>query len=286
MAMNVGNMIRRELRRRVPAVAKLESKSRRYTGKGLNNLKLPGNAQLPKGFKAPRGTKLVVPDGAEVPPDTDEVTLDDPDDANGSKKLFIIIGIVMVASLLVVLGFVFVPRGLDWWQDRNSDDTTTTEAPTTTTTITPVTTTTLAPVLVTTWDVGSCVTTAADGSVSPSSCEGADLTVTAAVAYPDDPLTSDEISEAQQILADLGVIITVDGVILKQTRTALDAATLAAGRPIDVGDRVKLAIVRSLSIPDGLDPEGPRIVRMTPAVCGDGIGWIESPDEALCLEAR
>ncbi len=285
MAMNVGNAIRRELRRRVPAVAKLESRSRRYTGKSLNNIKLPGNAQLPKGFKAPRGTKLVVPEGAETTPGSDDVALDDADAGSGSKKLFVIAGIVMAVSLLVVLGFVFVPRGIDWWQDRNSEDTTTTTAAPTTTT-TPITTTTLAPVLVTTWDVGSCVTTAADGLVSPSSCDGADLTVTASVTYSDDPLSTDEISEAQQILADLGVVITVDGVIAKQTRTALDAATLAAGRPIDVGDRVKLAIVRSLAIPDGLDPEGPRIVRMSPAVCGDGIGWIESPDEALCLEAR
>ncbi|MGA1035711.1 MAG: hypothetical protein ACO3VI_10380, partial [Ilumatobacteraceae bacterium] len=143
MAMNVGNAIRRELRRRVPAIAKLESRSRRYTGKSLNNIKLPGNAQLPRGFKAPRGTKLVVPEGAETTPGSDDVALDDADAGSGSKKLFIIAGIVMAVSLLVVLGFVFVPRGIDWWQDRNSEDTTTTAAPTTTTT--PITTTTQTP---------------------------------------------------------------------------------------------------------------------------------------------
>ena len=164
--MNVGNMIRRELRRRVPAVAKLESKSRRYTGKGLNNLKLPNNAKLPKGFKAPKGTRLVVPDGAEVPPEAEDVTLDDPDQGSNSKKLIIVLGILMMVSLLIVLGFVFVPRGIDWWQTRG-DDTTTTEATTTTTTTEVITTTTLAPVLVTTWDVGSCVSENADGTVSP-----------------------------------------------------------------------------------------------------------------------
>ena len=54
VAINVGNLIRRELRRRVGGVAKAESQVRRYTGKGLNNVKLPKNAKLPAGFKAPK----------------------------------------------------------------------------------------------------------------------------------------------------------------------------------------------------------------------------------------
>ena len=285
MAMNVGNMIRRELRRRVPAVAKLESNARRYTGKSLNNIKLPGNAKLPSGFKAPKGTRLVIPEGAEVGPESTDVALEDPDDKKGKKTLLIVVGIVMVVSLLVVAGFVLVPRGIDWWQGRGEVTTTTTEA-TTTTTTTPVTTTTLAPVLISTWDVGTCVTTGDDGLVRPSSCDGADLTVIDAIAPADDELSADELTEVQQILADLGVDITVDGIIGKQTQTAIDAATLATGRPIDVSERVKLAIVRSLAIPNGLDPEGPRAVRTTPAVCGDGVGWVESPDQVLCLGTR
>ena len=285
MAMNVGNMIRRELRRRVPAVAKLESNARRYTGKSLNNIKLPGNAKLPSGFKAPKGTRLVIPEGAEVGPESTDVALEDPDDKKGKKTLLIVVGIVMVVSLLVVAGFVLVPRGIDWWQGRGEVATTTTEA-TTTTTTTPVTTTTLAPVLISTWDVGTCVTTGDDGLVRPSSCDGADLTVIDAIAPADDELSADELTEVQQILADLGVDITVDGIIGKQTQTAIDAATLATGRPIDVSERVKLAIVRSLAIPNGLDPEGPRAVRTTPAVCGDGVGWVESPDQVLCLGTR
>lgn len=285
MAMNVGNMIRRELRRRVPAVAKLESNARRYTGKSLNNIKLPGNAKLPSGFKAPKGTRLVIPEGAEVGPESTDVALEDPDDKKGKKTLLIVVGIVMVVSLLVVAGFVLVPRGIDWWQGRGEVATTTTEA-TTTTTTTPVTTTTLAPVLISTWDVGTCVTTGDDGLVRPSSCDGADLTVIDAIAPADDELSADELTEVQQILADLGVDITVDGIIGKQTQTAIDAATLATGRPIDVSERVKLAIVRSLAVPNGLDPEGPRAVRTTPAVCGDGVGWVESPDQVLCLGTR
>ena len=285
MAMNVGNMIRRELRRRVPAVAKLESNARRYTGKSLNNIKLPGNAKLPSGFKAPKGTRLVIPEGAEVGPESTDVALEDPDDKKGKKTLLIVVGIVMVVSLLVVAGFVLVPRGIDWWQGRGEVATTTTEA-TTTTTTTPVTTTTLAPVLISTWDVGTCVTTGDDGLVRPSSCDGADLTVIDAIAPADDELNADELTEVQQILADLGVDITVDGIIGKQTQTAIDAATLATGRPIDVSERVKLAIVRSLAVPNGLDPEGPRAVRTTPAVCGDGVGWVESPDQVLCLGTR
>lgn len=285
MAMNVGNMIRRELRRRVPAVAKLESKSRRYTGKGLSNVKLPGNAKLPKGFKAPKGTRLVVPDGAEIGPDDAEVAFDDPDRGTGSNKLLIVAGIVMAVSLIVVLGFILIPRGVDWWQARGEVATTTT-AEITTTTNAPTTTTTLPPVLLATWDVGSCVTTSADGTVRPSACDGADLAVTDSVALGDTALTSDEITEAQQVLADLGVDITIDGIIAKQTRTALDTATLASGRPIDVSDRVKFAIIRAIALPDGLAPDGPRVVRVAPAVCGEGISWVEGPDEAFCLESR
>ena len=286
MAINVGNMIRRELRRRVPGVAKLESNTRRYTGKGLNNIKLPGNAKLPSGFKAPKGTRLVIPEGAEVGIESTDVALEDPDEKKGKKTLLIVVGIIMVVSLLVVAGFVVVPRSIDWWESRGEVATTTTEATTTTTTTAPITTTTLAPVLISTWDVGTCVTTGDDGLVRPSTCDGADLTVIDAMAPADDALSADELTEVQQILADLGVDITVDGVIGKQTQTAIDAATLATGRPIDVSQRVKLAVVRSLAIPGGLDPEGPRVVRTTPAVCGDGVGWVESPDQLLCLGAR
>ena len=110
--------------------------------------------------------------------------------------------------------------------------------------------------------------------------------MTDAVPFGSDPLTSAEIAEIQQTLADLGVDITVDGALGKQTQTAIDSATLATGRPIDVAERVKLAIVRSLTVPDGLDPEGPRVLRTRPAVCGDGVSWVESPDEALCLATR
>jgi hypothetical protein len=285
MAMNVGNMIRRELRRRVPGVAKLESNTRRYTGKGLNNIKLPGNAKLPSGFKAPKGTRLVIPEGAEVGPESTDVALEDPDEKKAKKTVLIVVGIVMVVSLLVVTGFVVVPRGIDWWQGRGEVATTTTEA-TTTTTTTPVTTTVLAPVLISTWDVGACVTTDDDDLVRPSACDGADLTVIDAIEPADDELSTEELTEAQQILADLGVDITVDGILGKQTQTAIDAATLATGRPNDVSERVKLAIIRSLAIPNGIDPDGPRAVRTTPAVCGDGVGWVESPDLVLCLGSR
>lgn len=286
VAMNVGNLIRRELRRRVGAVAKTESQVRRYTGKGLNNVKLPKNAKLPAGFKAPRGMKLVVPDGATVTPDADDDVAIEDADAKGSRmKIIVIVAIALLLPLLIVAGLVFIPRGIDWWSERGATETTiaaTTTAPATTTPVT----TTIAPVVLLEWAAGSCVSTGADGYVRPSSCEGADLTVTEAIAHSEDPLTAAEITEIQQTLVDLGVDLTVDGAIGRQTQTAIDAATVGAGIPTDVAERAKLAVIRALGIPSGLADDGPRIVRTEPALCGDGIGWVDTPSEVLCLAPR
>lgn len=283
VAINVGNLIRRELRRRVGGVAKAESQVRRYTGKGLNNVKLPKNAKLPSGFTVPRGMRVIVPDGSTL---TDEVTPEIEDaDAKGSQRtLAIVIAIALLVPLLIVAGFIAIPRALDWWDGRGATDTTvaTTTVPATTVPVT----TTIAPVIVLEWAVGSCVTTGDDGLVRPSACDAADLTVTEALAHGDDPLTAAEIEEIQQILVGLGIDLTVDGAIGRQTQTAIDAVTVGAGLPTDVPERAKLALVRSIAVPGGLDDDGPRPIRTEPALCGDGIGWVETPSEVLCLAAR
>jgi hypothetical protein len=284
VAINVGNLIRRELRRRVGVVAKAESNVRRYTGKGLNNIKLPRNAKLPSGFKVPKGMKVIVPEGSTVT-DTEDTTPIEDADAKGSKKTLIVVGaIVLLVPLLVVAGFVAIPRALDWWDGRNTTETTvaTTTVPTTTVPVT----TTIAPVVVLEWAVGSCVTTGDEGLVRPSTCDDADLTVTDALAHGDDPLTDAEVEEIQSILVGLGVDLTIDGTIGRQTRTAIDSVTVGVGIPTDVPERAKLALVRSLAVPGGLDDDGPRQVRTEPALCGDGIGWVETPSEVLCLAAR
>ena len=282
VAINVGNLIRRELRRRVGGVAKAESQVRRYTGKGLNNVKLPKNAKLPAGFKAPKGTKLVIPEGATVTPDADgDVAIEDADAKGSRTTLIVVVAIALVLPLLIVAGFVFIPRGLDWWSERGATVATTTVPATTV----PVTTT-IAPVVVLEWAVGSCVTTGDDGYVRPSTCDAADLTVTESLAHGDEALTAAEITEIQQTLLDLGVDLTVDGAVGRQTQTAIDAATVGAGIPTDVPERAKLAVIRALGIPGGLGDDGPHLIRTEPALCGDGIGWVDTPSEVLCLAAR
>ena len=285
VAINVGNLIRRELRRRVGDVAKAESQVRRYTGKGLNNVKLPKNAKLPAGFKAPKGTKLVIPEGATVTPDADgDVAIEDADAKGSRTTLIVVVAIALVLPLLIVAGFVFIPRGLDWWSERGATETTvaTTTVPATTVPVT----TTIAPVVVLEWAVGSCVTTGDDGYVRPSTCDAADLTVTESLAHGDEALTAAEITEIQQTLLDLGVDLTVDGAVGRQTQTAIDAATVGAGIPTDVPERAKLAVIRALGIPGGLADDGPHLIRTEPALCGDGIGWVDTPSEVLCLAAR
>ena len=83
-----------------------------------------------------------------------------------------------------------------------------------------------------------------------------------------------------------GIDLTVDGAIGRQTQTAIDAATIGAGIPTDVPERAKLAVIRALGIPGGLADDGPRLVRTDPALCGDGIGWVDTPSEVLCLAPR
>jgi hypothetical protein len=285
VAINVGNLIRRELRRRVGFVAKTESQVRRYTGKGLNNIKLPKNAKLPAGFKVPKGMKLIVPEGSVVTPgDETAPEIEDADAKGSSTTLVIIVVVALLVPLLIVAGFIAVPRALDWWDGRNATETgvATTTVPATTVPVT----TTVAPVVVLEWAVGSCVTTGDDGFVRPSTCDAADLTVTESLPHGDDPLTAAEISEIQQVLVGLGIELTVDGAIGRQTQTAIDAVTVGAGIPTDVAERAKLAVVRGLALPGGLDDDGPRTVRTEPALCGDGISWVETPSEVLCLAAR
>ena len=84
----------------------------------------------------------------------------------------------------------------------------------------------------------------------------------------------------------LGVDITIDGILGRQTLTALNAATLTAGLGTDADDHAKLAVIRSIGIPGSLDPDGPRPLQTTPDACGDGSSWVATPDDVLCLGSR
>lgn len=294
----IQNTVLRQLRRHVPGLSKLERTTRRYTGKSLSNVKMPS------GFKPPRGMRLVNPqalrptdatEGDEPSAGTNEPALVDPDaPKDSSKRLLVVIGIIVALLAVVIIALVAVPRLLDWWDGRGAEEATpsttvvTTVAPTTTvvatTTIAP--TTTIAAIEITTWAVGGCATIGADGLLTPSSCDSADYSIASEAEHPADELTTAEIEEAQTILADLGVEITVDGVLAEQTRNALDSATLGAGIPIDVVDRVKLAVIRSAALAGSLDDNGPRVARTSPEICGTGVTWVETPSEVLCLDPR
>lgn len=294
----IQNTVLRQLRRHVPGLSKLERTTRRYTGKSLSNVKMPS------GFKPPRGMRLVNPqalrptdatEGDEPSAGTNEPALVDPDaPKDSSKRLLVVIGIIVALLAVVIIALVAVPRLLDWWDGRGAEEATpsttvvTTVAPTTTvvatTTIAP--TTTIAAIEITTWAVGGCATIGADGLLTPSSCDSADYSIASEAEHPADELTTAEIEEAQTILADLGVEITVDGVLAEQTRNALDSATLGAGIPIDVVDRVKLAVIRSAALAGSLDDNGPRVPRTSPEICGTGVTWVETPSEVLCLDPR
>ena len=277
------SLIRRQVRKHSPELANLDNKRRRLSGqarryKGKVN-RYGRDIKMPKGFKPPRGMKLVNPATAAAPPPAD----------NGNRRLIIIaIAVVAILAVLTVIGLVVIPRAVDWWQDRGTDESaaTTTVATTVAPTTTVATPTTTVPVVtITTWGPGSCVTVT-DDLARPSTCDDATLVVTAVTDHPDTPLTSDEITEAQTILANLGVDITIDGILGRQTLTALDAATLTAGLGTDVDDHAKLAVIRSIGIPGSLDPDGPRPLQTTPDVCGDGSSWVATPDDVLCLGSR
>lgn len=300
----IQNTVLRQLRRRVPGLSKLERTTRRYTGKSLSNVKMPS------GFKPPRGMRLVNPQAlrstdatavGEASATTNEPALVDPDAPRGSsKKLLVFVGVIVALLALVLISLVAIPRLLDWWDGRGAEEatptttavttvaSTTTVAPTTTvvatTTIAP--TTTIVEVEITTWAVGGCATIGADGLLTPSSCDSADYSIASEADHPADELTTAEIEEAQTILAVLGVEITVDGILGEQTRNALDSATLGAGIPIDVVDRVKLAVIRSAELAGSLDDDGPRVARTSPEICGAGVTWVETLSEVLCLDPR
>jgi len=294
----IQNTVLRQLRRHVPGLSKLERTTRRYTGKSLSNMKMPS------GFKPPRGMRLVNPQALRSTETGDstgpsesavEPELIDPDaPKDSSKKLLVILGVVVALLALAILALVAVPRLLDWWDERGADEVTpsttvaTTIAPTTTvvTTTTTPPTTTIAAIEITTWAVGGCASTGADGLLTPSTCDSADYSIASEAEHPADELTATEIEEAQTILADLGVDITIDGVLAEQTRNALDSATLGAGIPIDVVDRVKLAVIRSTALAGSLDDDGPRVPRTSPEICGAGVTWVETPSEVLCLDPR
>ncbi|MFZ8967654.1 MAG: hypothetical protein ACO20G_01305 [Ilumatobacteraceae bacterium] len=293
------SLIRRQVRKHSPELANLDNKRRRLSGqarryKGKVN-RYGRDIKMPKGFKPPRGMKLVNPataGSATTDADTESdahTAADTPPADNGNRRLIIIaIAVVAILAVLTVIGLVVIPRAVDWWQDRGTDESaaTTTVATTVAPTTTVATPTTTVPVVtITTWGPGSCVTVT-DDLARPSTCDDATLVVTAVTDHPDTPLTSDEITEAQTILANLGVDITIDGILGRQTLTALDAATLTAGLGTDVDDHAKLAVIRSIGIPGSLDPDGPRPLQTTPDVCGDGSSWVATPDDVLCLGSR
>jgi len=294
----IQNTVLRQLRRHVPGLSKLERTTRRYTGKSLSNVKMPS------GFKPPRGMRLVNPqalrstdtaEGGEPSAATNEPALVDPDaPKDSSKNLLVILGIVVALLALMILALVAIPRLLDWWNGRGAEDAApsttvlTTIAPTTTvvTETTTAPTTTIIEVEITTWAVGGCASVGADGLLTPSTCDSADYSIASEAEHPADELTTAEIEEAQTILTDLGVDITIDGTLAEQTRNALDSATLGAGIPIDVVDRVKLAVIRSAALAGSLDDNGPRVPRTSPEICGAGVTWVETPSEVLCLDPR
>lgn len=297
------SLIRRQVRKHSPELANLDNKRRRYSGqarryKGKVN-RYGKDIRLPKGFKPPRGMKLLNPTTAgTAPADSDDSAPDNAtsgDDAattepNNTRRL-IIIAIAVLATLVIltVIGLVLVPRAVDWWQDRDAADTTTVTVETTTTLVdTTVPTTTVIPtpvVAITEWGLGSCVTSS-DDIATPSTCDDADLVVTTQVDHPADPLTSDEITDIQTRLADLGVDIAIDGIIGRQTRTAMTTAALTAGLDADVNDRAVLAVIRSIGLDGAFAPDGPRPIQTTPDVCGDGSSWIATPTDVLCLGSR
>jgi hypothetical protein len=223
--------------------------------------------RIPVGFKPPRGLKLINgPEEIPEPFDFSKVPW---------KKLAIL--------LLVLTGLPLLVLGVNWAVPRVTDlvrsaDITVPTVPTlpTTSTVSPV-------VVITTWGEGACVATAAEATVRPGSCVGANFVVTNSIAYPDLELSVDEVREIQTLMTSLGVPVVIDGILGPQTRRGMDTFAASAGLDATANDRARAAAVRAANLTDGSAADGPRILYSSPELCGAGVSWVEDVTQIHCL---
>ncbi len=225
-------------------------------------------SSIPLGFKPPRGLRLINdPDEIPEPFDWSKVPW---------KKILIGLGALIGVTLLVLSARWAVPKVVDLVRDA---DVTIPTLPTT-----PTVPITEAPtVVLTTWGEGACVTTAADGTARPTTCNEADFEVTSSIAYPDIELIPAEVRALQELMTSLGVTVIIDGILGPQTRLAIDSFAVSAGLDPDSNDRAKAGAVRAASLTGGLAADGPRLVQNSPDFCGAGMIWVEDTTQIHCL---
>lgn len=225
--------------------------------------------QIPVGFQPPRGLKLINdPDEIPEPFDWSKVPW---------KKILIVLGILIAATLLTLGLRWAVPKVVDLVRDVEVTVPTLPTMPT-------VPVVTEPPVVVlTVWGEGSCVTTDGAGAATPSTCNEADLEVTRSIAYPDLELSREEVRGLQELMTSLGVTVIIDGILGPQTRLALDSFAVSAGLEAGANDRAKAAAVRAASLSTGFAPDGPRLIQTSPEVCGAGVQWVEDLTAIHCL---